>query len=184
MACRSPGRRQAIMWTNAGILLIGPLGTNFSENLIEILIFSFTKMLLKGSSAKWRPFCLGLNVLSKAICALEWPIPPVIELARSRPAKDHLHQVSSTSHYTNIRYLLNSPWKINQSLFGQQINHSMKMVINELLQILLSNTTFPRNGMLFYNIVPVWHLVTPCQRSSKQGGTEAVISADCIRHYC
>ena len=59
----SPGRRQAIIWTNAGILLIGPLGTNFSENLIEILAFSFTKMRLKVSSAKWRPFGLGLNVL-------------------------------------------------------------------------------------------------------------------------
>ena len=32
----SPGRRQAIIWTNAGILLIGPLGTNFSKILIEI----------------------------------------------------------------------------------------------------------------------------------------------------
>ena len=32
----SPGRRQAIIWTNAGILLIGPLGTNLSEILIEI----------------------------------------------------------------------------------------------------------------------------------------------------
>ena len=30
----SPGRRQAIIWTNAGILLIGPLGTNFIEILI------------------------------------------------------------------------------------------------------------------------------------------------------
>ena len=59
----SPGRRQAIIWTNAGILLIGPLGTNFSENLIKILPFLFTKMRLKVSSAKWRPFCLGLNVL-------------------------------------------------------------------------------------------------------------------------
>ena len=59
----SPGRRQAIIWTNAGILLIGPLGTNFSENLIEILTFSLTKMQLKVSSAKWRPFCLGHNVL-------------------------------------------------------------------------------------------------------------------------
>ena len=37
--------------------------TNFSENLIEILTFSFTKMRLKVSTAKWRPFCLGLNVL-------------------------------------------------------------------------------------------------------------------------
>ena len=59
----SPGRRQAIIWTNAGILLIGPLGTNFSEILIEIKTFSFKKMRLKMSSAKWRPFCLGLNVL-------------------------------------------------------------------------------------------------------------------------
>ena len=31
-----PGRHQAIIWTNAGILLIGPLGTNFSEMLFEI----------------------------------------------------------------------------------------------------------------------------------------------------
>ena len=60
----SPGRRQAIIWTNAGILLIGPYGTNFSEILIEILTFSFTKMSLKVSSAKWRPSCLGLNVLN------------------------------------------------------------------------------------------------------------------------
>ena len=59
----SPGRRQAIIRTNAGILLIRPLGTNFSEILIEILIFSFMKMRLKVSSAKMRPFCLGLNVL-------------------------------------------------------------------------------------------------------------------------
>ena len=49
----SPGRRQAIIWTNAGILLIG---TNFSELLIEIYTFSFKKMHLKMSSAKWRLF--------------------------------------------------------------------------------------------------------------------------------
>ena len=59
----SPDRRQAIIWTNAGLLLIGPVGTNFSEILIEILTFSFKKMRLKVSSAKRRPFCLGLNVL-------------------------------------------------------------------------------------------------------------------------
>ena len=59
----APGRRQAIIWNNAGILSIGLLGTNFSEILIEILTFSFKKMRLKVSSAKWRPFCLSLNVL-------------------------------------------------------------------------------------------------------------------------
>ena len=63
----SPDRRQAIIWTNDGILLIGTLGTNFSEILIENRIFSFKKMGLKVSSAKWHPFCLGLNVLMSAI---------------------------------------------------------------------------------------------------------------------
>ena len=61
----SPGRRQAIIWTNAGILLMWTLGTNFSEILIEILIFSFKNMRLKVSSGKWRTFCLGPNVLTK-----------------------------------------------------------------------------------------------------------------------
>ena len=60
----SPDRRQAIIWTNAGILLIGPLGTNFNEILIKIHTFSFKKMHLKMSSGKWRPFCLGLTVLN------------------------------------------------------------------------------------------------------------------------
>ena len=59
----APGRRQAITWTNVRILLIGHLGTNFSEMLIEIHTFSFKKIHLKMSSGKWRPFCLGLNVL-------------------------------------------------------------------------------------------------------------------------
>ena len=63
----SPGRRQAIIWNNAGLLLIEPLGTNFSEILIEIHAFSFKKMHLNMSSAKWRPFCLGLNVLRSRI---------------------------------------------------------------------------------------------------------------------
>ena len=64
----SPDRRQAIIWTNVGILLIGPPGTNFNEMLIEIHTFSFKKIHLKMSSGKWRPFCLGLNVLRVAPC--------------------------------------------------------------------------------------------------------------------
>ena len=66
----SPDRHQAIIWTNAGLLLIGPLGTNFSEILIEILIFSSTEMRLKVSSAKRRPFCLGLNVFRVERCLI------------------------------------------------------------------------------------------------------------------
>ena len=74
----SPERRQAIIWTNAGILLIGPLGTNFIETLIGIQTLSFKKMDLKMSSAKRRPFCLGLNGLIKPPLTLgyEWVITP------------------------------------------------------------------------------------------------------------
>ena len=68
MACR----RQAIIWTYAGILLIGPAGTNFSEILIEILTFSFKETHLKMSSGKWQPFYLCLNVL-EASCTGQWP---------------------------------------------------------------------------------------------------------------
>ena len=60
----SPGRRQAIIWTNAGIYIIGPLDTNFSKIASEILAFSFRKMHFKMSFEEWRPFCLGLNVLN------------------------------------------------------------------------------------------------------------------------
>ena len=75
----SLGRRQAIIWTNAGILLIRPLGTNFNEMLIEILTFSFKKMRLKVSFAKWRPSCLGLNVLKWGdILRSCWPTGKIV----------------------------------------------------------------------------------------------------------
>ena len=52
----SPGQRQAIIRTNAGMLLIEPLRTNFSGISIEIHTFSFQEMYLKMLSGKWRPF--------------------------------------------------------------------------------------------------------------------------------
>ena len=48
----SPGWCQAIIWTNAGILLIGLLGTNCSGILSKIHTSSFKKMHFKTSSAK------------------------------------------------------------------------------------------------------------------------------------
>ena len=67
MACRLTGAKPLSERTNAEILLIRTLGTNFSEILIEIQTFSFRKMHLKMSSGKWRPFCLGLNVLTYSL---------------------------------------------------------------------------------------------------------------------
>ena len=48
------------MWTNAGILSIGPLRTHFIEILIEIYI---QDNAFEKTSGNWRVFWLGLNVL-------------------------------------------------------------------------------------------------------------------------
>ena len=89
----SPGRRQAIIWTNDGILLIRTLGKNFSEILNEIHAFSFKKMHSKMSSAKWRLFRLGLNELT------HWPVVTTcggmglhLELFRCVPPCHYLDQ--------------------------------------------------------------------------------------------
>ena len=63
MACRLE-RRQAIIWTNAGIWLIGPHETNFSEILIEILtIFihenEFESVVCEMAAILSRPQCVN-----------------------------------------------------------------------------------------------------------------------------
>ena len=45
------------------MLLIWPLGTNFSDIGITMNTYPYRKISLKMTSLKWRPFCLGLNVL-------------------------------------------------------------------------------------------------------------------------
>ena len=52
-----PGQYQAFIWINAGIVLIGPLGTNFSEILFTMQTFSFKKMCMNMLSGKLCPFC-------------------------------------------------------------------------------------------------------------------------------
>ena len=120
----SPDRRQTTIWTNVGLLLIEPLGTNFSEILIEILTFSFKKMRLKVSSAKRRPFCLGLNVLMTSChanalrittCRLLWEDPTVIT-----PHKGSLMRYFDVFVCISICNLLLSPiscWTYRQVAF-------------------------------------------------------------------
>ena len=73
----SPGRRQAMIWTNAGILLTGPLGTNFNEILIEIYKFSFTKILFQNVVWKIvtllsRPQCMRYHLENHTGFPLYW----------------------------------------------------------------------------------------------------------------
>ena len=68
----SPGRRQTIIWTNAGILLIGSLGTNFNEifyrnsyifiqeNALENVVREMASMLSRPqyvNELMWRDWC-------------------------------------------------------------------------------------------------------------------------------
>ena len=59
----SLGRRQAIIWTSDGYIVNWTPRKNLSEILIKSHTFSFKKIQLEMSSGKWRPLCLGLNVL-------------------------------------------------------------------------------------------------------------------------
>ena len=57
-----PDRRQAIIWTYAGVLLIGTLGTNFNEISIEIHTFSFKNIHLKTRLEN------GVHFVSASMC--------------------------------------------------------------------------------------------------------------------
>ena len=58
----SPSHHGAIIWSNAEIILTGPLGKIFSEILIEIHTFSFKKCIWK--------YCLvnGSHSVSTSVC--------------------------------------------------------------------------------------------------------------------
>ena len=58
----SPEWRQAIIWTNAGILSIGPLGTNAGDNLIRIHTFikeiAFENLIYEMAATLSWPQCV------------------------------------------------------------------------------------------------------------------------------
>ena len=58
---------QAVIWSNSGILLTGPLGTNINEFCTQLPQFSNKKNKLNMPCAKWLPICLGLSVLMRVI---------------------------------------------------------------------------------------------------------------------
>ena len=115
----SPGRRQAIIWTQAGIFFIGLLGTNFSEILIEILTFSFKKMCLKVSSAKWRPFCLGLYVL-KQNSRMSARFHAVLLINVHRYMGQILYVgICIQEHHSNLIWMITVLWHADSWLWSQ-----------------------------------------------------------------
>ena len=79
----SPAQRQAIIWTNAGILLIWPLGTTFSEMSIEIHTFSFQKMHLKMLAILSGSQCVNGLVSDRHQVMVCCPTTPNINLNQS-----------------------------------------------------------------------------------------------------
>ena len=75
----SPGRRHAIIWTNAGILLICTLATNFSDIFSKINTVSSRKCiskcrLEKGAILSW-PQCTCIkNALYLVTCCIHQPL--------------------------------------------------------------------------------------------------------------
>ena len=130
----SPGRHQAIIWTNAGILLIRRLETNFNEMLIEILPFSFMKMRLKVSSAKWRLFCLGLNLLNQSWLITEWSLRKKFKWNSNRNTSISIYgkkfEMSSAKCQS---FVLDKCVKLNQyKIMGLQ-----GLIIDRLMKVLL-----------------------------------------------
>ena len=115
----SPGRRQAIIWPNAGILLIGSLGTNFSEIWIGIQTFSSKKIHLKMSSAKWRLFCLGLNVLRQGIRSYD----SNMKCTDNPTCANHLHANKHLYHMTNNIYVHIELWSHGNSVIEEYHTH-------------------------------------------------------------
>ena len=109
MACRIHSTRK--LRTNAGIFLIGPLGTNFNEILIKIYTFSFKKMHLKMSSGKWRPFCPSLIVLTQNNESSAKPLWPML-LSRITAARGW----GLLSQFPPFRYFPHFPLLSKQTL--------------------------------------------------------------------
>ena len=141
----SPDRHQAIIWTNAGTLLIGPLETNFSETLIGILTFSFMKMRMKGSSVKRRPFCLGLSVLTASFHFVHLLLQ---------------HKIYRSENQVNQQYKKIIYWTLYRGInFCQMHNMPIYVILHD--QCCIPQDTDNQNLEQAYvmKIVKLWHEV-------------------------
>ena len=103
----SPGHRQGIFWTNAGILTIGPLGTNTS---IKIHTCPFTKM---------HP-----NIVSKMTATLSRPQCVKIKGRWIDYTCDIMHTIMYTSILSFRRFLSTIPSKCTL-LWASSVSHAM-----------------------------------------------------------
>ena len=122
------------------ILSILILGTNFSEILNDIRTFSFKKMHLKISAAKWRQFFLSLNVSNTQNRS---PLAPPQE--RDMPCI-----TSQTVMLGGI------PLSINHGMVRKVASHGMR--VNSLkLKFLHGSITYNDQHCYFTSIGKIWN---------------------------
>ena len=150
----SPGRRQAIIWNNAGILLIGLLGTNFCEILIEIHTFSFMKIHLK-MSGKWRPFCLGLNVLTRSFPKM---FPWCTYLKEIRYRREYVSKYRLMWIFIHWLYLLGFALPANGKLLSRKTEdnfvYHFVAICEFKLELQSGNVQFRLNSLILRAVWP------------------------------
>ena len=97
----SLGRCQAIIWTNKGILLIEPLGTNFRQILIEIYIVSFICIWNCRQKFGGHFVSVGLDLLTSTA----FPVTSVHRIATTGPLLVKLSCLRPTRHGPLARYV-------------------------------------------------------------------------------
>ena len=127
-----PGRCQAIIWTNAGILLIGPLGTNCSEIWIEILTFSFKKINVFESVVCEIAAILSQPQCVKTECSLNILTCKKHELATSYPNVTNILSLWARENIFSWIWNCYSEHKIK---YEYDVIHNVMYVLSEFLGI-------------------------------------------------
>ena len=133
-----PVRRQAIIWTNAGILLIGPLGTNFSEILIGIQTFPFKKIAFENV------VCKMASILSRP----QWVNDPTDykkvsnNMPRTVSADDLALFVVRASSGAVLVFRIHTDWHSNGWLIdsGRHVSNFKSVIFERVSRIKFMNT--------------------------------------------
>ena len=163
----------AIIWTSAGILLIEPLGTNFSEILIEIHTFSFKKIHFKMSSGKCPPFCLGLKSMCEEVDKNSNPYKHLSHLVQRQDYPNTLGSyqtcfVSTSGMVLNIRRAYNVWWKILSTSIICISRYKMKYICALTLPETIQNLQLAPGGAIWHwtvhqrdQVLLAWCLIVP-----------------------
>ena len=102
-----PGRRQAIIWTNAGILLIRILGTNFSEILGKIHSFSFKTRQNSTQSVRNMPLLPPRHLLPHVLQIMHRN-PKMTSYSQRGTIMRNIHRAWTKS--PNLTHFMKSKW--------------------------------------------------------------------------